>query len=193
MSALILATPRLLLRDFREDDAQNVVEAFAEPQAQPYILRGQRDGSRMSLYVKSSAKYAAQVPWSMRPRLDLAVVLSSTSELIGMCSLSNATENNPFARVGWHLANKFSGLGYATEMGGELLNFAFEKRKVARVYADCFESNAANVRVLVKLGMQPMPGLPLLKWVLALQYLELKPIVRYAIVNQVFRTRAVAA
>lgn len=136
----------------------------------------------MSAYVQLSAKYAAEVPSSARAYLSLAVQLRDREELIGVCSLSNAVEGSRRARIGWHIGGRHSGRGYATEVGRELIRFAFEERNVERVYADCYESNAANVRVLVKLGMRPSPALPMLKWLLAAAYLEPKPIVRYAAV-----------
>jgi RimJ/RimL family protein N-acetyltransferase len=189
-SAVTLATPRLLLRDFRGDDVEKVVEYFSEREARPYILRRQRSPKRMSAHVKRSAKYAGEVPLFSRPHLGFAIALRNTLKLIGVCNLSNATQGSTRASIGWHLANGFSGFGYATEVGRELIRFAFEERKVARVLADCFESNAANMRVLVKLGMQQLPTLSLRRWFLALKYLESKPIVRYSIKNQCIRSSA---
>jgi [ribosomal protein S5]-alanine N-acetyltransferase len=188
--AVGLTTSRLLVRDFRADDEAKVVEYFSEREARAHILKGQRSPERMSTYVKLSANHAGDVPFSSRPHLGLAIVLRDTRELIGICSLSDATEGSARARIGWHLSTRFSGFGYATEVARELIRFAFEERKVARVFADCYESNAASVRVFVKLGMQPSPALPLLKWFLALKYMESKPIVRYSVKNPFLRPRS---
>jgi RimJ/RimL family protein N-acetyltransferase len=176
--AVVIQTRRLLLRDLRVEDGAKVVEYFSEREAQPHILRYQRSSQRMSDYVTGAARYAEEVPPSARSSLGLAVALRDTHEVIGICSLSNAAVGSR-ARVGWHFGKKFAGRGYATETGEALVRFAFEERRVARVFADCYESNAANVRVLVKIGMRPVPALSIVKWLLALKYLEAKPIVRY--------------
>jgi|SRR5688572_1745149 len=181
--AALLRTSRLLLRDFHDHDAEKIADYFGEHAAQPHILRRQRRSQEWGSYVGRAMEYASLVPFASRRYLALAVVLHDTQELIGMCSLWDAHPKSTRARAGWHFSSRFSGLGYATEACGELIRFAFQERGVARVYADCFESNAANVRVFGKLGMRPSPYLPLLKWLLAIKYSESKPIVRYTIEN----------
>jgi [ribosomal protein S5]-alanine N-acetyltransferase len=188
----VLETTRLVLRDFEEHDAERITEYFGENDAQVHVLRGQRRPEGWASYVARATQYAGRVPFASRPYLGLAVVLRDTRELIGMCTLWDAQPNSVRARIGWHFSNRFSGLGYATEASREVIRYAFEKRKVARVYADCFESNAANVRVFAKLGMRPWPCLALVKWLLAVKYLERKPIVRYTIENQLLGESTVA-
>ena len=186
-------TPRLILRDFLPDDAERLAEYFSEREAQAHILRGQRHPGRTLSYVRMMARYAQEVPLASRSRLAWAIALRDTHELVGMCSLSNAHAGSSRACIGWHLSHKFSGFGYATEAAREVMRFAFEERRVARLYADCYEANAANRRVFAKLGLQPSPCLALLKWFLAVRYMEPKPIVRYRIENQYLGSAAVAA
>jgi len=181
---VLLQTSRLLLRDFREQDSERIIEYFGESEAQSNVLRNQRRPEQWASYVTRAMQYASRIPFGSRPYLALAVVLRDTQELIGMYSLWDAQPKSDRARVGWHYSRRFSGVGYATEASREMIRFAFAERRVAQVYADCFESNAANVRVFAKLGMRPSPCLPLLKWLLAIKYLERKPIVRYTIENQ---------
>lgn len=179
----VLRTARLTLRDFHADDATTLSEYFSEREAQPNILRAQRRPGLILDYVQSMASYASSVPLSSREQLGLAITLTDTGDLIGMCSLSQARSRGSVARMGWHLSQKFSGRGYATEAASALIGFAFDERGFERVYADCYETNAANRRVFSKLGMQPSPWLPVLKWCLAARYRELRPIVRYSIGN----------
>jgi len=186
VDAVVFETPRLLLRDFRDDDAEKIAEYFSEPQARPHLLRRQRGPGQWCEHVKRVARHARAVPLTSRGGLWLAMALRDTGELIGMCTLGRIAPGSPRAQIGWHLSNQFSGFGYATEAGRELIRFAFEDRGVACVCADCFESNAANLRVFAKLGMRPVRWLSLLKWLLALSYLEPRPIVRYCIEKESF-------
>lgn len=185
-SSPVITTARLVLRDFREDDADKIVEYFSEREAQPHILTPQRNGNGMAAFVKIFAEQARAHPGSARSHFAWAIALRSTSEVIGTCNLYYATADSHYASVGWHLSGKFSGRGYATETGRELVRFAFEERRVARVIADCFECNSANRRVLLKLGMRPSWALALQKWWLAFAYGESKPIVRHVITRQSF-------
>jgi RimJ/RimL family protein N-acetyltransferase len=191
--AAVITTARLVLRDFREDDAEKIVEYFSEREARSHILTRQRNGNGMAAFVKVFAEQARRSPGSARSHFAWAIALRDTLEVIGTCNLYHATTDSYWTTVGWHLSGKFSGRGYATEVGRELVRFAFEERRVARVFADCFESNSANRRVFSKLGMRPLPALALLKWWLAFTYGESKPIVRYLITKQSFGRNALVA
>lgn len=180
----VLESERLVLRDFKDDDAELITEYFGEQQAQAHLLRSQRQRKEWASYVARATQYANLAPFASRRHIYLAVVLRDTRELIGMCTLSDAQRNSVRARLGWHLSSRYAGLGYATEASLEVIRYAFEERKVALVYADCFASNVAAIRVFAKLGMRPSAHLALLKWLLAVKYLERKPIVRYVIENQ---------
>ena len=158
-SAPVIRTARLILRDFHADDAEKIVEYFSEREAQPYVLTPQRSGNGMAALVKGFAEHARVSPWSARSHFGWAITLRDTSEVIGTCTLNHATADSYWASVGWHLSGRFSGKGYATEAGREVVRFAFEERRVARVLADCFESNSANRRVFSKLGMRPVRAL----------------------------------
>lgn len=191
--AQVITTPRLLIRDLEDHDADRIVGYFAEQEAQPYILTEQRGGNGMAAFVKVFAEQARQVPWPDRAHFAWAVALRDTREVIGTCNLYNATVDSYRTTIGWHLSARFSGRGYATEAGREVVRFAFEERRVARVIADCFESNTANLRVFSKLGMRPLPAPALRKWWWALTYGESEPIVRYVITRQAFEGSAVVA
>jgi [ribosomal protein S5]-alanine N-acetyltransferase len=178
-----LETSRLILRDFCDQDSKRIVEYFSEREALPYILRRQRRSENWSSYVASAMQYAREFPIAERVYIGFAVALRATNELIGMCSLSNAQCGSKVACIGWHYSRRYSGCGFATEAGNELIRYAFEERRIASVYSDCFESNVANVRVFLKLGMQPSQPIWISKWLLALKYREFRPIVRFVIDN----------
>lgn len=191
--AQVITTPRLVIRDFQDDDADTVVGYFAEREAQPYILKQQRGGNGMAAFVKAFTEQARAVPWWSRTHFAWAVALRDTLEVIGTCNLYYATAGSFRTTIGWHLSAKFSGRGYATEAAREVVRFAFEERRVARIIADCFESNAANLRVFSKLGLRALPAPALRKWWWALTYGESEPIVRYVITRQSFEGSAGAA
>lgn len=191
--AQVITTPRLVIRDFQDGDAERVVAYFSEREAQPYILTQQRDGNGLAAFVKLFAEQARKIPWSDRAHFAWAVALRDTLEVIGTCNLYCATAGSYRTTIGWHLSAKFSGRGYATEAAREVVRFAFEERRVARIIADCFESNSANLRVFSKLGMRPLPALAFRKWWWALTYGESEPIVRYVVTKQSYEETAVVA
>jgi len=58
------------------------------------------------------------------------------------------------AEIGWAVAEADKGRGYATEIGGALLDLCFRSLKRHRVFALCSVDNAASRRVMEKLGMR---------------------------------------
>lgn len=60
------------------------------------------------------------------------------------------------ADVGYELDPNFWGVGYATEAATAVLNFGFAELKVHRIWANAVAENIASLRVLEKIGMQPV-------------------------------------
>lgn len=74
--------------------------------------------------------------------------------MIGACRISITDANKPEASIGFSLAKKFWGQGYATEVGEKLLEFGFQQLKLHRIFAICDSQNNLSARVLVKIGMR---------------------------------------
>lgn len=74
---------------------------------------------------------------------------------IGCCSL--IPQNDVYrinAEIGYWIGEPYWGKGYATEAVKLLLDYAFQKLDVLRVYASVFEYNIASMRVLEKAGFE---------------------------------------
>ena len=85
-----------------------------------------------------------------------AVELMSTGEFIGFVGLNKPKENLPFApcvEVGWRLANKHWGQGYATEAAKRALNYAFSTLGLEEVVAFTTPNNIGSLTVMNKIGM----------------------------------------
>ena len=58
--------------------------------------------------------------------------------------------------IGYHIAEKYTGRGYATEAVRAFLPAAAEKAGTGEVYGICLQENTASVRVLNKCGFHPV-------------------------------------
>ena len=56
--------------------------------------------------------------------------------------------------MGYELAPRYWGCGYATEAAAALLAFGFRELKLHRVWAQCIAENTASAHVLEKIGMR---------------------------------------
>lgn len=174
---LRLESNRLVLREISDSDSARLVELFAEPVAQQFILNSQKDPASIRAYAARAAKFAGRTD---RTSFHFIVELKGTGIVIGTIGVSNVWPSSSIAALGWHFGHAYSGRGYATEAGKTLLRFTFADRKVARVTADCLASNAACIRVIQKLGMRRRFFWWLLDMFLPKAYGESNRIVRHA-------------
>lgn len=146
---IALRTPRLLLREWRDDDR----EPFAAISADPAI----------TAWLPGQAKRTASDAWieGMRRLRDehglgyWAVELPGQASLIGAIGLSRI-RHLPFApaiEIGWRLAHAYWGRGYATEAARAVLDDGFGRLGLAEIVAFTVPGNGASRRVMERLGM----------------------------------------
>jgi len=150
--AVSLESARLLLRPFRHDDFESLFAMHSRPEVARYLYWEPRseDEVREALARKIG-----------RPRfecdgdgLGFAVVLKSSSELIGDCSLFLASAEHRQGEIGFLFHPEHQGHGYATEAARLLLRFAFEDVGLHRVIGRLEARNLRSERVLERLGMR---------------------------------------
>lgn len=145
-----LTTPRLTLREFTADDWPAVLAYQQDPRYLQYYEWTGRTAEEVRAFV---GMFVAQQQAQPRHRFQLAVTLSDTGELIGNCGVRQSSAEAIDAEIGYELAPRHWGQGYATEAARAMLAFAFETLRVHRVAAWCVAENTGSVRVLEKLGM----------------------------------------
>lgn len=146
--ALPITTNRLVLRDFEPDDLDAVRAYALDPRVVASVLhelRSERDLTR-----HFSAVLNARVH---RPRrsFELAIVVRRTRQVAGTCEL--ALHGAGIAEIGYMLAHRHWGYGYATEVAAALRDAAFRKLGATRLRAFIAADNEASRRVLVKAGL----------------------------------------
>lgn len=153
-------TPRLVLREFGEDDLAALVDMESDPamfQYEPGPLTREQTQERLR---------KAQLETLDEPRrhFRLAVTLAGQDELVGRISLHlNWAEIREW-EIGWSIRRAFWGCGYATEAATAMLDFAFGELNAHRVLAICHAGNAASIRVMQKLGMRADGRLRETRW-----------------------------
>lgn len=88
-----------------------------------------------------------------------AVDEKAGGNLIGFIGLFWQTYEAPFTPatdIGWRLAKKFWGKGYATEGAARCLRHAFDELRLDRVVATAPSVNQPSVHVMEKIGLQKL-------------------------------------
>ena len=82
---------------------------------------------------------------------ELAIIEKSSELYIGGTGLR--TSSSSFLNLGYALAPKYHGKGFATEAVKGLVDEAFRKRKAERIFACIFKGNIASRKVAEKAGL----------------------------------------
>jgi ribosomal-protein-alanine N-acetyltransferase len=148
---MILRTERLVLREFAPEDWA----AAHRYQSDPRYLRFY-DHEEMPEKA-SQGMVNAFVVWQLEPvrsRVQLAVTLADTGELIGNVGVRRDAPGEPVADHGYEIAPAHWGRGYATEAARALLDWGFGVWGLERVHAHCIAENEASAAVLRRLGFR---------------------------------------
>ncbi len=148
--ALILETSRLLLRELEASDLPVVTDLLTDPGVMRYWPRPYTPEECAAWIERHRARYAADGCgyW--------LAVERETGEPVGQAGiLMTDVEGTCEAALGYILARRFWGRGYATEASEGCLRFAFERLGSGRVVALVRPENLPSIRVAERLGMIP--------------------------------------
>jgi RimJ/RimL family protein N-acetyltransferase len=162
---IFLQTPRLILRQFIEEDANLLFELDNDPEVMRYIgPRQQTDpaGYRKQIadkYRGYYAKYDDVGVWALLER--------ASESFIGWICLRPAVDHRFAAEVGfregelelgYRLRRTAWGKGYATEASHTLVLMALAKPGPVRIVAIALAANVASTRVMEKVGLKLQGG-----------------------------------
>ncbi|MEK6299751.1 MAG: GNAT family N-acetyltransferase [Acidobacteriota bacterium] len=141
-------TARLILRPFVLDD----LDALAAMNRDPQVMRFIGEGTPQSKE-QTAARLNAIVEHSDRHGFGLwAAVEKTTGDLIGFCGLQ-FLDSTSEVEVGYRLAQRFWGMGLASEGANASLRYGFFGLKLDRIVAVVHPANFASQRVVEKIGL----------------------------------------
>jgi RimJ/RimL family protein N-acetyltransferase len=145
-----IETPRLRLRQWREDD----LAPFAALNTDPEVMRFFEEPlshERSDAWARAIAAVIEDQGWGL-----WALERRDTGEFIGFTGLQVPRHElpfNPCVEVGWRLARSAWGQGFATEAGRASLAHAFGPLDLDEVVSMTAVTNVPSRRVMERLGM----------------------------------------
>nr|MDO8134577.1 GNAT family N-acetyltransferase [Candidatus Njordarchaeum guaymaensis] len=146
-----IATERLKLREFDQDDWVSVHKYASDPEVVRYLTWGPNSREDTKNFITKALTYQREQP---RRNFDLAVILKEEDTLIGGCSIRVSDPDNREGWIGYLIRRQFWRRGYATEATRALLAYGFNQLGLHRIYATCDTENVPSTRVLQKIGMR---------------------------------------
>ncbi|MBR2925171.1 MAG: GNAT family N-acetyltransferase [Clostridia bacterium] len=145
-----LETPRLLLRQFRPDDAPFIYANWA---SDPQVSRFWSWEAHSDLHVTEAVLAQWTAAYAQPDTYHWAIVLKETGQPIGAVFLDELEDDARSASVHYLLGRAFWNQGLTTEAVQRVLDFAFDELRLLRIHSRHHVLNPASGRVLEKCGM----------------------------------------
>jgi RimJ/RimL family protein N-acetyltransferase len=149
---VILETPRLILREFTENDVDNLFDLNSDPEVMRYLTGGKQTPREV---IRDEI-----IPFHLGvyKRLDRlgtwAAESAGTGEFLGWFHLRPGPHTDiTNVELGYRLRRSTWNMGYATEGSRALISMGFTGLGVQRAFAHTMTVNTASRRVLEKCGM----------------------------------------
>jgi len=146
--AVVLTTPRLLLRTFRRDDLPLYAALNADPEVVRYL-----GGVPLTPQHSDEIAQSAQQCFAEEGIGLLAIERREDAAFLGMCGLHHQQSYPDDVEVGWRLAREHWGRGYATEAATAWMEYAFGSLGLPRVISITDPPNERSLAVMHRLGM----------------------------------------
>lgn len=145
-----LETKRLKLRQWQASDYAPFTKLCADPEVMEYYPNTLTK-SETDTFIQKVKSLISKRGWGF-----WAVELKSTNHFIGFTGLHQPEAELPFTpcvEIGWRLAKKYWGYGYATEGANAALKYAFETLDLDEVVSFTALNNKKSKAVMVRLNM----------------------------------------
>jgi RimJ/RimL family protein N-acetyltransferase len=154
--AIALRTPRLLLREWRDDDREPFAAMCADPDLMRYYYRPPADRVATDAWIDRMRRHNGEHGFAY-----WAVELPGDAGLIGAIGLTRVRSPDfrfaPAVEIGWRLARSHWGRGYATEAAHAVLDDGFGRLGLAEIVSFTVPANSRSWRVMERLGMTREP------------------------------------
>ena len=146
-----IETERLILRNFRAKDCEELAPIMADPKGMKFshtgdVLFMSETQDKISGFIDSYRKYGFG-KW--------AVIYKEYSRLIGYCGIAvEKIDGKNEKEIGYRLDSGYWNQGLATEAGAAAIQYGFEKFRFPYILGVVDHENKTSIRVLDKLGMR---------------------------------------
>ena len=142
---VIIETERLILRQYRLEDADDVVEGLNNINVTKWLA-----GAPYPYTEKDAEHFITK---SINEKLyNFAIVLKSENKVIGGTQLTSIDLHNGTAGGGIWISEKYWGHGYGTEAFGARIKYAFEVLGLRRLENGYFKESEKSHKMQLRFG-----------------------------------------
>lgn len=148
---LPLATARLVLREFREADFEDIHAYGADPEVSRFMPWGPNTPDDTRAFLGRMAQAQASPD---RASVNAAIELAAENRVIGSVELRVLDSATRTGEVGYCIGRPYWGQGFVVEAATAMIGQGFETLRLRRIIATCNARNVRSWRVMHKLGMR---------------------------------------
>ena len=150
-----IETERLVLREWREDDAEALYPFGQDARTMAFLgpLASREKTQQLVAGQMLNQSLFGYCFWPIERRSDGA--------LLGMCGLQSAPAKTPLEEcieIGWRLASTHWGQGYALEAAQAALEWGWANLDHDTIWSMTVPANAASWGLMIRLGMKREPA-----------------------------------
>lgn len=144
----VLETKRLVLRNLRDSDKQDMYDIRSNPETMQYIPRP------LAKTVNDAAEVIKMITGftSRNERINWAITEKGADKLIGVIGYVNLKQENFRGEVGYVLNDKYMGKGIAYEALNAVLGYGFNTINLHSIEAIIRPENSASIKLIEKAG-----------------------------------------
>ena len=142
---MVLETERLVLRKWKDEDAENLYNLAKDPEIGPPAGWPPHTSIENSMEIIKSVLSAPET---------YAVCLKENGKLVGSIGLhrNDLAERDDEYELGYWIGKEYWGQGLIPEAARELIRHAFEDISINRIWCGYYDGNIKSRRVQDKLG-----------------------------------------
>ncbi len=147
----IIETPRLILRTWRQEDAEPYFQINQDPKVIEH-LKGPLTIEKVRSFITAANEQQENRGYTL-----WAAELKDTGELMGFIGLNYdewKSHFTPSVEIAWRLGSHFWGKGYATEGARSALEYGFTKCNLKEIFSFTVPANTRSSHVMEKIGMR---------------------------------------
>lgn len=146
----LFQSDRLGFRAWTEEDALKLHKINSDPQVMEFFPRTLTlDESEAFVHRMIAHQNEFGYCYFAVEKFDDAALIG----FVGLCRQTYEAPFNPSTDIGWRLATRYWGRGYATEGALRCLKYAREALKLSQVVSVCSAINTKSEKVMQKIGM----------------------------------------
>ncbi|MSR56956.1 MAG: N-acetyltransferase [Planctomycetaceae bacterium] len=150
----VLSTPRLRLREWRDDDLPAFAALNSDPQVMEFLpkLLDRSESDAMAARIREHFNDHQFGLWAVEVAGGVDFI-----GFVGLCVPKFEAHFTPCVEIGWRLAATHWGQGYATEAARTALEFGFRQLRLEQIVSMTVPANRRSWQVMQRLGMTRSP------------------------------------